>query len=692
MSIEYKTITIKFNERYSNYFDTILNSDIGNRKSDIGLIEKDRPMIRPRLWTSRVWSTIIGTWSNSTTYVVWDYVVYNSLVYKCTTWHINSVPPSVNWTLVQSPGQSKWFFYTDRKWVRRLYRVFDWTLQYLNGTTWTNIKTWVPNTAEMSIQRIPINIIPDWNSSTAYVVWNKAYYNGTTYICAVNNTNSAPPNTNWTVSNQDSTEYTVWWVSSAAEKIKRSLSDTLNSNNNIWKILLITAGTYKWCYAPIISYDSWTDEYSLWWSWAITAPAASTRYKLFDTVGDVLQVAQWYANQDELYFNWIVENTWVQWYTTASLINIAALSTGQWLKKMVIFNNYSWTFSWSTLFYTGWYPGNPLFFNYTWSLSLWGNWAIIDIFQYKSRLVVIWTNFIFSVTSTLSVDRHITAFWWVKDAYVNTGDDVYLLTTQKTLISMNETINGVVWIQNAWLDIDNYISKFNTNIAFWFDSKKIYLYWQETDEIEGTMCVLDIKRKIWFLYTGLRPKSFISEWSTMYINDNNSDIYRVFDSAAVDGNWWPTDVTIGTNQTTYVVQSFTLKEIDLSDIFTMKTLSQMYISFENYTQEISIDAYMAINKLNGKKKRQNMSISEVQLGIWTIWEWTIGENTFWESWMLDIISVPLMKKIDWERDKANIFKIAVSWKDGSPFYMNQIDLIIGFSQIQKAYFDPNNTQ
>lgn len=48
------------------------------------------------------------------------------------------------------------------------------------------------------------------------------------------------------------------------------------------------------------------------------------------------------------------------------------------------------------------------------------------------------------------------------------------------------------------------------------------------------------------LYTGLRAKSFISEWSTMYINDNNSDIYRIFDSAAVDVNGWPTDVAIGT--------------------------------------------------------------------------------------------------------------------------------------------------
>jgi hypothetical protein len=49
----------------------------------------------------------------------------------------------------------------------------------------------------------------------------------------------------------------------------------------------------------------------------------------------------------------------------------------------------------------------------------------------------------------------------------------------------------------------------------------------------------------------------------------------------------------------------------------------MYVSFENYTQAISVDAYMAINKVNGKKKRQNMSVTEIPLGIGTLGEGTI---------------------------------------------------------------------
>jgi len=693
MAIEFKTIPIKFNERYSNYFDSIYNCEISNRKSDRGLIEKDRPQIWPRPGTSRIGNEIIKDWSSATAYVIWDYVVLNSIVYKCILGNTNQTPPNGTYWVVVSAGQSKLFFYTDLKWVRRLYRVFDSNLQYINGSTWTTIKAVGTNDVEFSTQRVPVNVINDWNSSTAYIINDKVYLNWVTYICILGNTNQTPPNvTYWTVSTQDSTNRTSPTLASGPEKVMRDAADTLNGNNNIGTILLITSGIYKGCYAPIISYSSaWGWEYSLGWSGVITALPAATTYKRFDTIKDVLQVARWDSNLDELYFNGIVENTWIQWYSTLSLLNVAAISTWQALKKMVTFNNYSWTFSGSTLYYTGWYPGNPLFFNYTWSLSLGGNWSIVDIFQYKTRLVVLWTNFVFSVNQSLGVDRHITVFGGIKDAYVNTGDDVYFLTTQKTLLSMSETINWVVGIQSAGLDIDNFISLFNTKIAFGYDSKKIYLYWQEDANTSGTMCVLDIKRKMWIFYTGIRIKSFLSEWSIMYMSDNNSDIVRIFDVLAVDVNWRPTDVSIWTAKTNTIAQSLELKEIDLSDIFSPKTLAQIYISFENYTQSIVLDTYMGLNRVNWKKNPQVISVTEVEVGTLSLWEWTVWENTFWESGMLDTISVPVMEKKEFNRDNANIFKIAIAWNEWSPFYMNEIDLVIGFSQTQKTYFDPLHT-
>lgn len=59
--------------------------------------------------------------------------------------------------------------------------------------------------------------------------------------------------------------------------------------------------------------------------------------------------------------------------------------------------------------------------------------------------------------------------------------------------------------------------------------------------------------------------------------------------------------------------------------------------------------------------------------------------------MLDIISVPLMDRIVYASESANIFKLAVSGYDGSLFYLNQMDIMLGFSQAQKETFSPTFT-
>lgn len=72
-------------------------------------------MLKPRLGTSRVGNEIVKDWSSVTAYVVGNYVVSSGVIYKCTTNNTNSLPPSANWSAVTTPGQSKGFFYTDRK-------------------------------------------------------------------------------------------------------------------------------------------------------------------------------------------------------------------------------------------------------------------------------------------------------------------------------------------------------------------------------------------------------------------------------------------------------------------------------------------------------------------------------------------------------------------------------------------------
>jgi len=637
-------ISIRFNEKSRGYFDTIENAELSNRKQDTGLVELDRPMLRPRAGTVRYGSVVIATWNIATAYLTWDYVVHDDIVYVANAGSTGSTPPSANWDVVTSPSQSKLFFYTDRLGVRRAYRVFNNTLQYSTGSTWTNLTAVGTNSVEFSIQRVPVN---------------------TTGLDSISRTTSS--------------------VSSAAEKVKKDAWDTLNANNNVGTILLVTSGIYKGCYAPIIAYDSWTSEYTLGWSGIIVALPASTTYKRYELITDVLQVTRGYNDANELYYDGITPLTWLQGYSTDSLIQVSAFATGKWLKKMVTFNNNCWTFSGTTLFYSGWYPWNPLFFNYTWALTLGWNGSIVDIFQYKSRLIVIWTNFLFSISSSLAVDRHVTTFGGEKDAYVNTWDDVYILTSQKTLASLNETITGVVVVKNVGQDIDNFIKKYNFNICFGFDANKIFLYWEEAAGITGKMCIYDVRRKLWLIYTWLNPKSIVAEAWRVYLSDNNSDIVRYFDLNIA------TDVAIWTNQTTTFDMYLETKEIDLWDIFSQKVLGQVYIAFENYSQSLYMDIAMGINRKNANKARTSIDINEVPVTWWTLGEEMIWDSTFWISWFLDIISVPILEKKDYSKDSANIFKIILLSKDWSPFYLTQIDIAVWWRNEQKKYFDPNHT-
>lgn len=186
---------------------------------------------------------------------------------------------------------------------------------------------------------------------------------------------------------------------------------------------------------------------------------------------------------------------------------------------------------------------------------------------------------------------------------MNTGDDVYLLTTNSTIISLSETINGVVNLTNVGETIDNYIKDFKMNIAFGYDSRRIYLYGEKNIGENGTMCVYDTKRKMWLTYTGLTPKSIVSDSGSIYINDNDSDIVRVFSPTVT------TDVAIGVNKKVDINMLLSLKELDNDDVFTGKVLSSIWIAFEEYTQVLNVDMYLALTSGIYPKPRKEIPIA-----------------------------------------------------------------------------------
>lgn len=63
-------LPIRFNSNYSENFDEIINCQITNRKSDSGLIDRNKPTIRPRAGSYRIGNELISTYVSTTAYVI----------------------------------------------------------------------------------------------------------------------------------------------------------------------------------------------------------------------------------------------------------------------------------------------------------------------------------------------------------------------------------------------------------------------------------------------------------------------------------------------------------------------------------------------------------------------------------------------------------------------------------------------
>lgn len=114
--------------------------------------------------------------------------------------------------------------------------------------------------------------------------------------------------------NSSPAERTTPKEASTTEVVPRDTADGAAESNqwNVGKTLLVTSGIYKGCYAPIISYDKDKAEYTLSGAGIITKLPKDSKYKLFDTTSDCLQVCRPDINGDELYFNGITECPYVE--------------------------------------------------------------------------------------------------------------------------------------------------------------------------------------------------------------------------------------------------------------------------------------------------------------------------------------------------------------------------------------------
>ena len=592
---------------------------------------------------------------------------------------------------------SQWFSDEDRLMIS----MRDWTTRLWNeqtGGIWTS---WLYFFSDFLSKRHIIkwynNRVWRLNTDNEWTdLWVNFWWNNFNF-----NTVRIPLNLDWSTP----TEYTTPTNATWSEFVKKAAWDTWWISN-IWKILLITDNTwdnqvYRWCFWTILGYDSTTEEYILWDSWIfgslntkeeIVWLKSGSKYRIYDTIWEHLQVSNW-VSLDRYFFgksDWTLEeNTTVQWFATYWLRNIQAITSTQFLTKQLYYSNSYFFFNKWTLFYTSWNVNSPFFYTYTNVITIpWIKWGFInDIFVFKRRLVIAWNNFIWYIPqmSDLIQVELITNSYWMKEwSLIDVWVDAYFLSTDKEIYSLSETITWALLATNIWTKVNNYLKDYNVKITAWFSWKQLFYYWQKDNDTEWIILVLDIQYKFWSIYTWLRPSSIVSEWWVVYLTDNNSDIVRFFDSTTTK-DVWNIDIE----------QKIWFNEIYLEDVFFGKRISDLYLWLDNYTQDLDIDIYMANIEQNWRKQRKNISIQEVDVEAENIpmWEWNLWENILWWVWYEKNISYPFMKHIALDADSANIWKIIITWKDWSPFYLNEFMYEVAYTNPEqpRQYFSATHT-
>jgi len=550
-------------------------------------------------------------------------------------------------------GVSNQFFFTDyhdTRWHFKWYNNKIWRLEW---STWTDTAlafTW--NNFLFNAMRLPI--MDDWSIPTTYTCPSTA----TTDECVV----------------PDATDATT----NPVKKILVIVNDPSNQQ------------VHRWAYWEILWVNgSW--EYELSWAWLNAAITNWAQYQIYDNFWEYLQISNGVNYEKYILIKSdqsIVENTSFQWLATKSLRLIGWIKDTEFIKTQLSFNYSYWTFVRWTVYFTYWYPWNPFYYRIANALTIsWINgWVINDLFEFKWRLVVAWNNFVSYLTAKdvydYDIDTVTKSYWIYYNSLQVLWDDALFVATSWQVYSLVETITWALSAKNIWKVVSNYLEDFLYWHCSWFDGKNVYFYWQPDVNAIWTILVYNVEYQFWCTYTWLRPSTIINEGWSVYLSDNNSSTIRIFTEWSITDIW------------TEIEQKVALKDLDLWDVFTVKTLTDLYFWLDNYTQILSVDTYMSLSWANADKQTKIITIEWVDttLDVPAMWEWALWEQILnWDP-AISQANFPFLKHIEYNADKANLWKVVLTWVDWSPFYLNQLDIEIWFDwERQKSYFSPKDT-
>lgn len=619
-------------------YDELININLVRQPSDIGFTDYDKLMIRPRK----------------------PFLFQDSL-------------PSV------TGNCSNIFFCTDINNVTRAYRVVNsttgvsraWKIQYATVTPIappsTGIGTWTDCT-NASIGTSPIQW--DFKLSTVRIPTN---FNGT-----------------------ESTIYTIWTQPTIVDRVTKAWWDPEGATA-IGKIMLIYTGIYKGLYAPIIGYDTTTTEYIIQWSGAIVPFKTADTYTIYDTLADNVQILS--KSNTDYYVDGTTRRSGILNFCTLSLRQSKVINSNEFIGEQISFNNSRWVFKGSTVFPSKGVPGNPFYYTLTGQYTV-SKEEIKWVYVYRNRLICYGDSFIYAVKTDWVIEKITDSFGIQKDAIVSTWDDLMCITTDRRIVSINETINWALYVKDIADSLFNYTRWMSADCWAWADSENIYFggrsrSYNITDR--PYILVYNLVYKFWSVYTWPQILWVVSYNGIAYFTDAFLPWHRVLGGGFSNEYFGLLEYNATSTNTTSVAstvqqayeQKVSTRWIDLGRIFEIKALQQVSLWFENLRTRADTTVFMLLDGKVWSKVKKTHAIDWVTnvsyLGINVTGQELLG----WSTVTIDSY-FPRIITEKYSQDRALSWKYVIQsvWEDG--FYLNGMQINMMRDSDEEDYNNSEN--
>lgn len=625
MSIAKRVETYTFNSSSLNKYDELLNVEMRRRYSDTWFAQQGQWQLSPRK------------------------PFYNT----------PAIPPSYTWSA------SDMFVYTDRNNITRAYRIINTTtnstrsysLQYTELTTYSN---WVIS-------------MPDASTIWTTIVWAIYTFGSQMDLKSKFDLVQVPVMLSWSPF-----PCTTVNSASAVDRVKRNMTTDIDANtwnrswaNALWRILMIySSDFYIGTYGRVIDYDTSTDEYVLEWTGMIWTPLNSNAlYAVYDTMEDCVRVCS--PSFEERYFDWITEDWQLRWLTSDSLRVVWALSASQYMSGSTFFWNAYWTFRWKTIYESKGFPWNPFYYTYNSWFTI-ADRDITGLYVYRNKLIVYWRSFIYAYSQNWIIEKLSNSIWVQDNAIYETGDDLYFISPDKKIISVNELASWNLYIKDISEKFNSYTSTWNNNCFIGSDTKNIYFGGCKTESFpfqsKMYMLVFSLDKKFWsvyecppfkWMYTFNGIAYFTHRWLNSHAYIDSSDwYYSPYETYTTTTTNWAVPTITNLPYTQRIVTEWTESEW-------YKEVEEVELTLEN-VPTLNIPSIVLVRRLSesiATSDRKTIEQSQISSAGW-IWTWLTGyEISGWTQYTIDTL-FPRKKYQTFNKDQCVAFKIVIeNWND-----------------------------